>query len=107
MHTEREPTDGALRRAIAVARVVGRQTSDGDVTFLAAGVTRYAFVSLLPAAVSALVVAGGLGGRRPADAAVAAGVGWTLLRAGFRACVGLQGGGDSAVYGTLGGSSCR
>jgi len=87
VHTEREPTDGALRRAVAVARGVGRRTSDGDVAFLAAGVAYYAFVSLLPAAVSALVVAGSLGGRRPADAVVAA-AGGVLTEAGQTVLVG-------------------
>lgn len=48
------------------------RTSEENVTFLAAGVAYYAFVSLLPAAVLALVVAVTVGGQRLAAEVVAA-----------------------------------
>nr|WP_321170104.1 YihY/virulence factor BrkB family protein [Halobaculum magnesiiphilum] len=63
---------GSLRRAATFLREVAAHTSEENVTFLAAGVAYYAFVSLLPAAVLALVVAVTVGGQRLAAAVVAA-----------------------------------
>jgi len=83
VHTERDAVD----RAVAVVRGVGRRTSDGNVTFLAAGVAYYGFVSLLPAAVLALVVAVSLGGQRLANAVIGASSG-ILTDAGQAVLVG-------------------
>ncbi|SHH14047.1 YihY family inner membrane protein [Halobaculum gomorrense] len=65
----------AVGRAVAAARRVARVTSDQNVTFLAAGVAYYAFVSVLPAAVLALVVAVAVGGDRLATAVLEASAG--------------------------------
>ncbi len=70
MTTESSADDGPLRRAVAVARGVAARTGDENVTFLAAGVAYYAFVSLLPAAVLALVAAVLVGGERLAAAVI-------------------------------------
>lgn len=72
MQPEADPpgATGALRRAASFAREVATRTSEENVTFLAAGVAYYAFVSLLPAAVLALVVSVTVGGQRLAAAVV-------------------------------------
>ncbi|GAA0214915.1 hypothetical protein GCM10009000_032190 [Halobacterium noricense] len=74
MDAEHEPAGatGSLRRTATFLRGVAARTSEENVTFLAAGVAYYAFVSLLPAAVLALVVAVTVGGQRLATAVVAA-----------------------------------
>ncbi len=61
---------GALRRALSFAREIATRTSEENVTFLAAGVAYYAFVSLLPAAVLALVIAVTIGGQQLAAVVV-------------------------------------
>ncbi|WP_321169944.1 YihY/virulence factor BrkB family protein [Halobaculum sp. CBA1158] len=75
MHTESTGEGGRARAAVAFGRRVAARTSDQDVTFLAAGVAYYGFVSLLPAAVLALVVAVTVGGQQLADALIAASAG--------------------------------
>ena len=73
MATERLP--GGAGRAVSVARSVASLMSERNVTFLAASVAYYAFVSLLPAAALALVVAVALGGQQLAAAVVEASAG--------------------------------
>lgn len=63
-------TTGALRRATSFVREVAARASEERVTFLAASVAYYAFVSLLPAAVLALVVAVTVGGQQLAATVV-------------------------------------
>ncbi len=70
--TERFPGVDGVARAVAVARTVASLTSERNVTFLAASVAYYAFVSLLPAAALALVVAVAVGGEQLAAAVVEA-----------------------------------
>ncbi len=64
----RDRLGGVLRRALTVVR-------DEEITFLAAGVAYYAFVSLIPGAVVALVIATAVGGDTLAQAVVRAGGG--------------------------------
>ncbi len=64
--------DGRAGRFAAGVRAVAATTSEQDVTFLAAAVAYYGFVSLLPAAVLALVVATAVGGEQLAQVVVAA-----------------------------------
>lgn len=75
MESRRRSSVDALGRAVVVAKRVARVTSDQNVTFLAAGVAYYAFVSVLPAAVLALVVAVAVGGERLAAAVIDASAG--------------------------------
>ncbi|WP_225917823.1 YihY/virulence factor BrkB family protein [Halobaculum rubrum] len=72
MQAESEPAGatGVFRRAVSFAREIVARTSEENVTFLAAGVAYYAFVSLLPAAVLALVIAVTVGGQQLAAAVV-------------------------------------
>ncbi|ESP88637.1 YihY/virulence factor BrkB family protein [Candidatus Halobonum tyrrellensis] len=63
---------GRVGNAIGLVRRVVSETSDQDVTFLAAAVAYYAFVSLFPAAVLALVVATAVGGEQLATVVLAA-----------------------------------
>lgn len=63
-------TTGGLRRAASFVREVAARASEERVTFLAASVAYYAFVSLLPAAVLALVVAVTVGGQQLAATVV-------------------------------------
>ena len=58
---------GRVANAVGFVRGVAAHTSEQDVTFLAAAVAYYAFVSLLPAAVLALLVASTVGGDQLAD----------------------------------------
>ncbi|WP_436907657.1 YihY/virulence factor BrkB family protein [Halosimplex marinum] len=60
------------REAVAVARAVVALVREREVTFLAAGIAYYAFVSLLPALMLLLVVASTLGGPDLAAEVVAA-----------------------------------
>jgi len=55
---------------VSFVREIATRTSEENVTFLAAGVAYYAFVSLLPAAVLALVIAVTVGGQQLAAAVV-------------------------------------
>ena len=64
--------DGRVGNAIALVRGVASRTSEQDVTFLAAAVAYYAFVSLFPAVVLALLVATTLGGEELAAVVLAA-----------------------------------
>ncbi len=75
MGPEQTAEGGAVTRAVAAARAVASLTSDRNVTFLAASVAYYAFVSLLPAAALALVVAVWVGGDELAATVVAASAG--------------------------------
>ncbi|WP_246308126.1 YihY/virulence factor BrkB family protein [Halorarum salinum] len=61
-----------VRRTVRVARRVVRTASDQEVTFLAAGVAYYAFVSLLPTVVLLFIVATAVGEERLATTVVAA-----------------------------------
>lgn len=90
----------AAGRAVAVARRVARVTSDQNVTFLAAGVAYYAFVSVLPAAVLALVVAVAVGGDRLAAAVVEASAG-VLTETGQRVVIDALVGGAGQGSATL------
>ena len=64
--------DGRVGSAVSLVRNVAARTSEQDVTFLAAAVAYYAFVSLLPAAVLALLVASAVGGEQLAAVVIAA-----------------------------------
>nr|WP_321170424.1 YihY/virulence factor BrkB family protein [Halobaculum sp. DT92] len=75
MATDGPPNGGAAARAVDLARAVASLTADRNVTFLAASVAYYAFVSLLPAAVLALVIAVTVGGERLAAAVIEASAG--------------------------------
>ncbi|MFC6786992.1 YihY/virulence factor BrkB family protein [Halobaculum halobium] len=74
MQTEPDPAGAteSLKRIALLARGVAARASEENVTFLAASVAYYAFVSLLPAAVLALVVAVTVGGQQLASAVVVA-----------------------------------
>lgn len=58
--------------AVSVARTVARVAKEEEITFLAASVAYYAFLSLLPTAVLALVVASVVGGETLAATVLAA-----------------------------------
>ncbi|WP_277554366.1 YihY/virulence factor BrkB family protein [Halobaculum limi] len=77
MPTDPDTTDAdsALRQTVAAARRVANVISDRNVTFLAASVAYYAFISLFPAAVLALVVAVAVGGPQLAQAVIDASAG--------------------------------
>lgn len=65
-------TRSALSRATRLARRTLALARDSDVSLLAAGVAYYAFVSLLPAVLLALVVASAVGGENLTAAVLAA-----------------------------------
>jgi hypothetical protein len=73
---------GYVHRTATVARGVAAGARSDRVTFVAAGVAYYAFISLIPLLLLALVVASFLGDTEVV--AVFAAVGWTALRTGFR-----------------------
>ena len=70
LDTKRVPP--RARRAVAAVRAVVVRVQATEVTFLAAAVAYYAFLSLLPALLLLLVVASALGGDALADALVGA-----------------------------------
>lgn len=61
-----------IRSWVGAGREVASVAKEQEVTFLAAGVAYYAFVSLIPTAVLALVVATTFGGQQLADAVITA-----------------------------------
>ncbi|MFB6139373.1 MAG: YihY/virulence factor BrkB family protein [Halosimplex sp.] len=65
-------TRAVAGEAVAVAKDVTALVRDREVTFLAAGIAYYAFVSLLPALMLLLVVASAVGGEALANEVVAA-----------------------------------